>query len=269
MRKESYNNFVAKLKEIYSKQEIDFFWKELDRYDLLDNPSTYKNSIIRLTESEPIQYITGQAYFYDCELYVNSDTLIPRPETEELVDLIIQDFKDSPTNMIEILDVGTGSGCIPIVLARHLKSAKLTALDISTEALAIARRNADRYGLDICFIESDIRAFFTDQTFNVIVSNPPYIPELEKALMHKNVLEYEPGLALFVSNEDRLIYYRLIADFAWKNLRSEGYLYFECNEYNAKDVLLYVEHVGFRNATVIADLQGKDRILRAQKLQTT
>ncbi len=267
MKDEHFGLFKDSLNSIYSTREIDFFWKELQRYNLTSQHERLSHIIERLIKNEPIQYITGQSYFYDREFSVNTDTLIPRPETEELVDLIIKDHKEISERRLEILDIGTGSGCIPIILASHLKHAVLTALDVSQEAIKVAGRNAERYNLNIKFLIEDIRAYEAPGLYDVIVSNPPYIPQTEKSLMHKNVLDHEPGLALFVSDEDPLVFYRSIADFAWIRLKNNGYLYFECNEYNAQEVYAYVEKCDFKNVHLFRDLQGKERIVRAQKIK--
>lgn len=257
--------FKDSLQSIYSATEIDFFWKELQRYNLTSQYEGLSHIIERLIKNEPIQYITGQSYFYDREFHVNADTLIPRSETEELVDLIIKDHKKIGDRGLEILDIGTGSGCIPIILAAHIASSKITALDVSSDAVNVAKRNADRYQLNIQFVVSDIEYYDVEKQLDIIVSNPPYIPDQEKSFMHVNVLDYEPHIALFVADDNPLKFYKIIADYAWKVLRKNGYLYFECNEFNAQKVKEYVIGLGFKDVSLFKDMQGKDRVLRAQK----
>jgi release factor glutamine methyltransferase len=233
-------------------------------------PDSEKKRIREITEHlkqmEPIQYIIGIADFYSLEFEVNPAVLIPRPETEELVEHII---RDNDNKAVNILDIGTGSGCIAVTLARHLKQARVSAADISPEALSTARRNAERNGTDITFIRTDIlrseeaEADIPGQ-FDIIVSNPPYIKEEEKKDMERNVLDYEPHLALFVPDEDPLLFYRTIARFGKKKLNAGGRLYFEINAQCGAETagMLCIE--GYKQVELIKDLSGKDRILKAQ-----
>jgi len=212
---------------------------------------------------KPVQHILGEAHFYGSVFKVNQNVLIPRPETEELVDWIIADCKTKTKAELSIFDVGTGSGCIPISLKKYLPGATVSTLDISSEAIAVAKENAQIMDVHINFIVADIAAFSSEDKFDVIVSNPPYIRNLEKDEMHKNVLLHEPHLALFVSDDDPLIFYKVIADFAKTNLKPSGNLYFEINEYLGKETTQMLEEKGFTDIVLRRDMQGKDRMLKA------
>ena len=262
MEKELLNVFLSQLESHYTRRELGTIYQELKHFQVFDRLPIDK-IIARLKNNEPYQYIAGKAYFYDFELFVNANTLIPRPETEELVYWIIQEEASSAS---KILDIGTGSGCIALALAKHIPTAQISALDTSSEALEVVEKNANALGLDIERIHADIlnQTTMPDQ-YDVIVSNPPYIPHAETKLMHQNVLDFEPHLALFVDNEDPLIFYRKIAELATKTLTSEGALYFECNEYNASDVQEMLRLMDYTNIELRQDMQAKDRMIRAQK----
>lgn len=224
------------------------------------------NIVERLTKYEPIQYIFGKTDFYGFEFEVNPSVLIPRPETEELVELIIHDY---PKKKVEILDVGTGSGCIAVTLKKLLPKAQVSALDVSPEALMVAKRNAVRNRAQITLYERNVlepsaAADSIPAMFDVIVSNPPYVMEKEKATMEKNVLDYEPALALFVPDDDPLLYYRRIAQFAEQKLNKKGYLYFEINALLGQDVVDMLRRLEFKNVTLIQDLFGNNRFVKAQ-----
>ncbi|WP_316808640.1 peptide chain release factor N(5)-glutamine methyltransferase [Pedobacter agri] len=212
---------------------------------------------------KPIQHILGEAHFYGSFFKVNQNVLIPRPETEELVDWIINDCKTKPKAELSIFDVGTGSGCIPISLKKYLTGATVTTLDVSSEAIAVAKENAQIMDTNVDFILADIAAFSSENRFDIIVSNPPYIRYLEQVEMHKNVLLHEPHLALFVSDGDPLIFYKVIADFAKTNLKPSGNVYFEINEYLGKETREMLEEKGFNDIVLKQDMQGKDRMLKA------
>lgn len=213
----------------------------------------------------PIQHIIGEAHFYGSVFKVGSDVLIPRPETEELVDWIISDFSNRKSEKLSILDVGTGSGCIPIILKKNLVNFNVTTLDISSKAIAIAKENAKNIGSELNFIEADILNYESTEMYDIMVSNPPYIRQLEKADMHKNVVDFEPHLALFVSDADPLIFYRKIADFAQLNLKENGVLFLEINEYLAKETIQLLLDKHFKNIELRKDMQGKDRMIKAFK----
>lgn len=222
-----------------------------------------------LKKAEPIQYILGYAWFMGMKVKVNRSVLIPRPETEELVQLIIDQQRLAHNDSPNIIDIGTGSGCIPIALKRALPHAILYALDISKEALCVAKQNADIHCVSIECIQADILewdvTFQTDQLFDTVVSNPPYITEQEQLEMHSNVLNYEPHLALFVNNCAPLLFYEHISAFALKHLRPGGNLYFEINRNYGFEVCHLLRKKGFVDIQLHQDLQGADRIVHAKK----
>jgi len=214
-----------------------------------------------LKTGKPVQQVLGETIFYGLPFKVTSNVLIPRPETEELVDWVINNVKDKKESL---LDIGTGSGCIPIVLKKHLPHLDVSSIDISSEALKVAAENAQLNKININLIEADILKYSTDKMYDVIVSNPPYIRELEKAEMHENVLIHEPHTALFVSDENPLIFYKAIADFALSNLNPNGYLFFEINEYLWEETLQILIDKRFKNIELKKDMQGKDRMIMAR-----
>ncbi|WP_421943695.1 peptide chain release factor N(5)-glutamine methyltransferase [Pedobacter sp.] len=214
-----------------------------------------------LKKGKPIQHILGETLFYRLPFNVNENVLVPRPETEELVDWIINEVKDSKKTL---LDIGTGSGCIAITLKKNLQHLDVSAIDISDKALSVAKDNATLNKVEINFIETDILTYSTNESYDIIVSNPPYIRELEKAEMHKNVLEHEPHQALFVSDENPLVFYEAIANFAVKNLNPNGYLFFEINEYLWAETLQILIDKQFKNIELKKDMQGKDRMIMAR-----
>ncbi|KLT64168.1 peptide chain release factor N(5)-glutamine methyltransferase [Pedobacter sp. BMA] len=215
---------------------------------------------------KPIQHILGEAHFYGSVFKVNENVLIPRPETEELVDWIINNHAGSSTKNKSVLDIGTGSGCIPISIKKYLPAFLVSTMDVSPQALDMARENAAQLKTDINFINADILNYTTEDKFDVIVSNPPYIRELEKKQMHNNVLLHEPHLALFVSNEEPLVFYKAIADFAKKQLHHGGLLYFEINEYLGRETVDMLLAKGFSDIELKADMQGKDRMIKAVRV---
>lgn len=217
----------------------------------------------RLKKHEPLQYILGETDFYDLIFNVNESTLIPRQETEELVQLIINENMNKD---ISILDIGTGSGCIAICLAKNLPLAKVSALDISEKAIETAITNADRNNVKVDFFLEDILNRKTShKKYDIIVSNPPYICNSEKSLMHANVLDYEPHTALFVDDNNPLIFYKEIALFAKENLNDNGLLYFEINEALGKEMKDMLENYSYKNVEIIKDINERDRIVKAQK----
>jgi release factor glutamine methyltransferase len=214
----------------------------------------------RLLLNEPIQYILGKVYFYGKEFDVNSDVLIPRPETEELVDLII---KDNPTGLL--VDVGTGSGIIPISVKSSCPTITATAIDVSEKALTVARLNAQKYSCEVQFILMDIlKSRLPEIVYDVIVSNPPYVLESDKSVMTKNVLEHEPSIALFVNDETPLIFYERIIQLS-DQLKKGGSLYFEIHENFGQQILDLLNTAKFDFAEILKDLQGKDRFIKAVK----
>lgn len=222
----------------------------------------------RLLNGEPIQYILEEAHFYGYVFAVNPSVLIPRPETEELVYRTLSMTKTYLDQEVKILDVGTGSGCIPISLKKEAAHLHLSALDLSAGAIATAKANAAQLEAAVQFFQLDFRDTSNwsqlDQ-YHLIVSNPPYIPWQEKDLVGANVLGQEPDLALFVADEDPLLFYRLIADFAQMHLKEAGAVLVETNQYNAEEVVALFQSKGFTNSFLFQDLMGNDRIVLAKK----
>lgn len=224
----------------------------------------------RLKQMEPIQYILGTADFFSLLFEVNPSVLIPRPETEELVDRILAETPDRKTARIRVLDIGTGSGCIAIALKKHLPEASVTALDVSEAALEVARRNAKRNNVAVTCLQADVLQMEEFKQAvpvmqDVIVSNPPYVRESEKEEMEQNVLANEPHLALFVPNEDPLLFYRQIARFGRDRLKKHGRLYFEINAAFGERTVRLLEAEGYTNVKLYQDLAGRDRMVRAQQ----
>ena len=222
--------------------------------------------ILELKTNRPMQYILGYEWFYDCKLMVNENVLVPRPETEELVRWILQVLKGKEMSDIRIIDIGTGSGCIPVILKKELTRATLNAIDISDRALEVARSNALEYKLDIEFHKMDIHQpeFPAGKTFDLIVSNPPYITQAEKNEMHERVLAFEPNEALFVTNNDPLQFYKAILFFAEKHLEKKGMVFLELNSLYGKDVAQLFHHAGFET-DLRKDMYGNTRMLMASK----
>jgi release factor glutamine methyltransferase len=217
-----------------------------------------------LRTGKPLQYILGETIFYDLPIKVTGATLIPRPETEELVDLIIKENKGFKG---KVIDFGTGSGCIAIALAHNLPGAKITGIDISDEALTVAKENALLNKATVTLLKSDMLKFDYEAVNNtdIIVSNPPYVRESEKNYMNKNVIDFEPHLALFVSDSDPLVYYRSILNVAEKILRKGGKVYFEINEAMGKSMFELFESFGYSSVQVVHDINGKERIIKGKK----
>ena len=280
------SQFVTQLLPIYDAQEVESFFylimenkRQLRRIDLaLDINLAFSeteiqewNSILgKLKLQIPIQYILGSTEFYGLPFLVNENVLIPRPETEELVQWIISNnLTIQKSNNLKILDIGTGSGCIAISLAKNLPNATVFALDISEKALVMAQKNAEINNVNVNFINKDILKIndFKELTtqFDIIVSNPPYVRNLEKAEINKNVLDNEPHLALFVEDEDALIFYRKIAQLAQENLVENGQLYFEINQYLGKETKELVEKLNFQNIELRKDIYGNDRMIFCKK----
>jgi len=223
--------------------------------------------ISELISGKPLQYAIGVAYFSDLVLRVAPSVLIPRPETEELVSLIV---KENSIVAPRILDVGTGSGCIALALAKHIPDASVTAIDISTDALDVAQQNAKSNNLNVSFIQGDILqpTVLDGYTFDIIVSNPPYVRDSERELMSRNVLDYEPHLALFVPDSDPLKFYRAIALHSIRCLVPMGWLWFEINEALGSGIVSLLNSAGFGNVVLIDDFRGKPRFVKAQKCKS-
>ena len=274
--------FTEALSELFPKTEIDSFFfilmeekLNLQRIDTVLKPdflipeeqlTDLKKILQRLQKEEPIQYILGNTEFYGLPFFVDESTLIPRSETEELVAWVIEEvakLQSNPVTKLSILDIGTGTGCIPISLAKNLPKAKITAIDVSPKALEVAKKNAHINKVTIDFIELDILTTKSlPQEFDIIVSNPPYVRELEKVEIKNNVLENEPHLALFVADENPLIFYSKIADLAKQQLSENGLLFFEINQYLGKETMALLEEKGFKNIELRKDIFGKDRMVK-------
>ncbi len=270
--------FTEMLSGKYPKEEIDtfFYWLvesflELSKTQVFLNPEyqlskSEENQLIsaltRLSDYEPIQYILGYTEFFGLTLRVSSAVLIPRPETEELVKLVIDYATKELNKKIKIADIGTGSGCIAIALAKNLPQVSVDAIDISENALKIASENADKNGVKVNFIQADIlKTTKLNQSYDVIVSNPPYVRWSEKELMSPNVYDYEPEEALFVKDASPIIFYEKIADLATQSLKPNGKLFFEINEHFAEALKTFLTDKKFQDIRIHKDIFGKDRML--------
>jgi len=252
-------DLIANFTSIKRNEISLYFDKRVSESQLLDIHFGVKD----LLNNKPLQHIIGYAPCLDYEFIVNEDVLIPRPETEELVDII---SKSINTKTLKILDIGTGSGCIAISLQK-LTSANVTAIDISKDALKIAIQNAKNNDANIEFIELDILNKNSwhklDNDFDIIVSNPPYVRNLEKELMSKNVIDFDPSLALFVEDNNPLIFYKAITQFAKLHLKDRGILWFEINEYLGQETKELIQK-HFNTAEIIKDFRGKERFIRVR-----
>lgn len=288
---ELYKLYLNQLCVLYNKNEAEailtilFESKGFSKIDIItrkeltiDHSSIdyFNRAIERLKKNEPLQYILGKTEFYNLPFYLNNNVLIPRPETEELVKWIIDENK---YKTVKILDIGTGSGCIGISLSKNIIKSEVHVLDVSAEALTVAKSNADLNKTKITFLESDIllwknylakdmscgRCYANDLRYDIIVSNPPYIRNNEKELMHKNVLDFEPQIALFVDDNDPLLFYRTITEFASEYLKSSGELFFEINEAFGNEMIQLLEKHNFYNVILKKDIFGKDRFIKGTK----
>lgn len=277
--------FITLLSPLYGEEETaQFFYRllahfhQMKRVDFVFQSDFEPDSIMlqkwvsaleELQNQRPIQYIIGETDFYGLSFFVDANVLIPRPETEELVEWVIQSLqpKVTATDGIRILDIGTGSGCIPISLQSNLPQAEVFAIDVSAAALAVAQRNAAHNAVTVQFIQADILTTTSLLEFtpvlDVIVSNPPYVLVKEKEEMSANVLDYEPHLALFVSDTDPLLFYRKIALLATKALKPGGCLFFEINRAYGQETIRLLQDVGFQNVELRMDLFGNDRMVKA------
>jgi release factor glutamine methyltransferase len=278
--KEYRTEFIQKLTPIYDAGEAESFFylileekQQLKRIDLALHPDlefsqeeiVVWNSILEQLKKEiPVQYLLGKTSFYGLDFEVNENVLIPRPETEELVDWIINaNLKIQESKNLKILDIGTGSGCIAISLAKNIPNSQVYAIDVSEKALATAKKNAELNNVNVTFISQNIlQTEDLLQQFDIIVSNPPYVRNLEKEEIKKNVLDNEPHLALFVEDNDALIFYKKIAELAQKNLSEHGLLYFEINQYLGKEMIDLLEKMNFENIELRKDIYGNDRMIK-------
>lgn len=275
--------FINELSDLYDRQEAEELYSllvenklqikraayKLRQGELLteEQEQVFKQALAALKTGKPIQYILNEAHFYGLTFEVNPYVLIPRAETEELVHYILQ--QHTSPQALKLIDIGTGSGCIPITLKKHLPAAQVSSLDISKEALLTAQKNATNNDVAIHFINADILEWeylFSDQQFDIIVSNPPYITPKEKDDMHLNVLNFEPHLALFVEEVAPLLFYETIASFALAHLREQGDLYFEINRYYGAQTKDMLQKKGFQEVRLIQDMYGADRIIHARKV---
>ncbi|MCK0157193.1 peptide chain release factor N(5)-glutamine methyltransferase [Cellulophaga sp. F20128] len=273
------NIYHQELDALYPVEEVNSFfymtiehYLKLERFILALQPEFMLSkeeetplfaTIEKLKQEIPIQYILGTAHFMDLDFAVNSKVLIPRPETEELVRWIVEDV--TPSASVSILDIGTGSGCIAISLAKNLPNASLYALDVSEEALVVAQKNTEANHTIVTFLKDDIlKEPNLQQKFDIIVSNPPYVRMLEKEQMADNVLNHEPSLALFVSDENPLLFYKAITNFAGKHLKENGSLYFETNQYLGKETQALLAHQNFSEIELRKDIYGNDRMLKGK-----
>ena len=279
--KEYKSNFITQLQSIYDVMEAESFFyliledkHQMKRIDLALEPNyefseeaikVWEELVVQLKKEIPIQYLLGNTEFFGLPFIVNENVLIPRPETEELVDWIIsEDKKAERQKSIKILDIGTGSGCIAISLAKNILNATVFAIDVSSKALEVAKLNAKQNDVSVTFLEKNILE--TDdllEQFDIIVSNPPYVRNLEKQEIKKNVLDNEPHLALFVDDFDALIFYRKIAVLATKNLNPNGKLFFEINQYLGQEMTDLLNQSGFTELELRKDIYGNDRMTKA------
>lgn len=274
------NIFHNELEGLYPKEEVDSFfyailehYLKFERFILVLEPNLTLTKeeeqplfegLSRLKKEEPLQYILGETLFMDLTLKVNPSVLIPRPETEELVKCVIDEFSGTNSS-INILDIGTGSGCIAIALARAFSNANVYAIDISKDALEVARRNAKANDAHAVFLKANIlnTEFKVAHTvFDIIISNPPYVRELEKNEISNNVKLYEPEGALFVPNENPLKFYEAITAFALKNLKNKGHLYFEINQYLSRETEQILIDNDFKDIELKQDIFGNFRMLK-------
>ena len=266
--------FISELESIYDQDEIEgvFLIYLEDKFDIqfipsneIDYTSEISSDIKQLKKGKPVQHITGKAFFYNDFFIVNENTLIPRPETEELIELIRNDY--NPETELSLIDLGTGSGCIPISLAKLFPNSNVSAIDISEKALEVAQSNAQNLNVKIDFYQQNLlEDIQLNQKFDVIVSNPPYIRNLEKDKMHQNVLNFEPHLALFVENENALIFYERVLVFAENHLNQNGTIYCEINQYLGQETKQLFEK-NYEFVTIYKDISGNDRMLKASNTQ--
>jgi release factor glutamine methyltransferase len=278
--------FIKELSPFYDAYEAESFFylilenkHKLRQIDLaLNHELTFSDADLciwaafldELKKEVPIQYLLGKTNFYGLDFEVNENVLIPRPETEELVEWIISEkTKEDKSKKIKILDIGTGSGCIAISLAKNLPNTEVFGIDVSKKAIETAKRNAINNNVDVTFVYLDIlETDLLTCNFDIIVSNPPYVRNLEKEEIKKNVLDYEPHLALFVDDNDALIFYRKIATLAKGSLFENGRLYFEINQYLGKEMTDLLEKMNFKNIELRKDIYDNDRMISCKVSKT-
>lgn len=274
--------FFKELQSIFDEKEIESFFyiileefHQLKRIDFALQPNfeldimqveKWKDVLNQLKTEKPLQYILGKTEFFGLPFEVNEATLIPRPETEELVDWIINCIvPHNDGKKIKILDIGTGTGCIAISLAKNIQNSNVYAIDVSEKALVTAKQNANNNEVNVTFIHKNIlETNDLNESFDIIVSNPPYVRNLEKEEIKRNVLEYEPHLALFVEDNDALLFYRKIGELAQKNLNPNGILFFEINQYLGKEMIQLLETLNFKEIELRKDIFGNDRMIKGK-----
>lgn len=278
---EEISSYLKKgLKDIFSEREVSIITQELilkrfnwNKTDFIINKQNrlsesdllfFRSSLKRLQANEPLQYVLGSTFFYDLEIKTDKRGLIPRPETEELVEWVVNSYKEN--SEIKVLDLCTGSGCIALAIKSQLPKSKISGVDVSKEALSLANENASNLDLEVTFLEQDILEStlkLSKIKFDCWVSNPPYIPESDKADMADNVLKYEPGLALFVDNHLPIIFYERIAEHGLRHIKKGGSLFFEIHECFGQEVTFLLKNKGYVDIEIRKDLQGKDRMVKA------
>ena len=267
--------FYLVLQKLHHLNRIDLALQPDLKISELDG-KRWENIISELQTQKPIQYILGETEFFGLVFHVNENTLIPRQETEELVDLILAQIQTENRKNLKIIDIGTGSGCIAISLAKNCLDAKVFALDVSDKALEIAQLNAKQNEVEVRFIQQDILIIEdlksldlipskNEIAFDIIVSNPPYVRNLEKHEINPNVLDFEPHLALFVADNDALLFYKKIAQLAFINLNENGKLFFEINQYLGPETKQLLHKIGFNTVHIIKDIYENDRMIYATK----
>ena len=280
--KDVFTKYRTALQPLYDAQEADAivltvlkevtgqsnaYLKAFPEYEITADIQTKLRQILdQLITGKPLQYVLGHTEFYGLPFKVNPSVLIPRPETEELVDWVLN--SNLPPSAINILDIGTGSGCIAISLKKNLPNAPVWAMDLSATALKTAKENAELNSVKVNFIEADVlnstQTFnLLPSTFNLLISNPPYVTPTDKQLMHTNVTDFEPHTALFVSQEDPLLFYKAIADLAIEKLVKGGLLFFEINESYGNEMLSMLTNKGFKEIELRKDMSGRDRMIKA------
>lgn len=255
--------FYIALEELMQMRRVDLVLKEVILS--VEQLAQWQCVLEQLLAEKPIQYVFGKAHFYGLEFSVNEHTLIPRPETEELVEWIIHTIKQQPLKQWRILDIGTGSGCIPVTLAKNISNAIVTSMDVSEKALEVAKRNANNNGVSVRFLHQNVLNTVSIEEYDLIVSNPPYVRHLEKVEIQKNVLGYEPHLALFVEDNNPLLFYRKITELADVFLAPDGHLFFEINQYLANETLALFENTRLKTTELRKDMRGNDRMVHAEK----
>ncbi len=285
---QAYNDFAKELKNLYEDREADNitdwvfeFVTGLKKWEILNNSSELKEPVAEqlkeflkeLLQHKPVQYVLNEAWFYKRRFYVDENVLIPRPETEELVEWIVNDVRSEKFNVrnknnFKIIDIGTGSGCIPVSIKRELPDSLVNAIDVSEKALQVAKRNSEEFNAEINFLQIDFlneNEWGRLEDYDIIISNPPYIPLREKEILSKNVTEFEPGIALFVENNNPYIFYEKISGFAFSHLKPNGEIYVEVHEEYANEVKNIFQQAGF-SVTLKKDIYGKERMVKAEKV---